>query len=142
MSIKSTIFHKNGEPGNKFLEWMKLQRSEEYDWSELSESQKADVRDYLMTGAAWILLTIGAAAMWDRDEEDGLKKMANRITDDFGGNVNFMEVTKNVVNLTQPVAIKKAYKFLESGVTTFWSGTFALAGYDEAAFTQQGNLRG
>lgn len=118
LSVKTQL-SPNGESGSKFLEWLSLQRREEYDWDKLSESQKADVRDFLMTSAAWILLTIGAASMWDRDDEDGLKKLVDRITNDFGGTVNGMEIIKNTVGLSQPVAVKKAAKFLESGSMTF-----------------------
>lgn len=60
---------------------------------------------------------------------------------DINLQVNPIEVINNAINFGRPVTINKFAKLLNSSVETFWS-TILWAEGDDAAFTEQGNLRG
>lgn len=142
LGIKATMLYPNGDKGNALARWLRIQKDDSYDWKSLSEVQKEDIRDFVITTLGFILLTIGLHSMWDWDDEDSLKKLFTRIRDDFAGNVWLPEITRNLVGLFKPIALNKALKAMESSLEVFWSGMLWAAGEDEQAFTQQGNLRG
>jgi len=130
-----------GEKGNSVLNSLGIQYDESYKWENLSDAQREDVKDFILTGAMWILLLVGYFNFWDRDDEDTFKKMYGRVANDFAGNVSPLELTKNITNMIQPVAAKKTYKLMESSVDLFYSGLTYELGFDNA-LTKQGNLRG
>lgn len=142
LSIRTQHFFPNGKKGTGLLSWLHIQNNEAYGWDKLSEVQKDDMRDFLITSLTFISMSIGLFTMWDWDEEDSLKKLFKRIRDDFGGNIWAPEVAYNLVNLSKPVSANKAYKFATSSAETFWSGMLYITGYEEDALTTQGNLRG
>lgn len=141
-SIKTDVFFKNGQERNKFGQWLRLQRQDEYAWESLSEVQKDDIRDFIITGLTFAMMAIGGLAMWDYDEEDSLKKLYTRIRDDLGGTVWLPEILYNVTNVTKPVAATKAHKMATSFAEVFWAGILYVAVGEEEAYTQQGNWRG
>lgn len=132
----------NGEKGNKVLEFLGLQFDESYKWSELSEVQKEDLRDFALTTLMWMAMLFGYFNLWDRDDEDTFKKIYGRVMNDFAGNVNPLELGKNITNMIQPIAVRKGYKLVESSTELFWSTMLYGAGFDDEALTKQGNLRG
>lgn len=69
----------------------------------------------------FLLLVIGYQNLWDRDDDDTIKKLYDRISNDFAGNVYPLEIVKNVSNLMNPVATRKAYNTIESGTELTWS---------------------
>lgn len=142
LSIRSNAFFKNGKKGSSTLGWFKLQYNEAYAWDNLSEVQKDDFRDFLITSLAFAMMSIGLVSAFDWDEDDSLRKLFKRIRDDFGGNVWAPEIAYNLTNVSKPVAVNKAYKFATSLSETFWSGIMYSAGYSEEALTNQGNLHG
>lgn len=131
-----------GKKGNKVLETLGFQFDESYKWDNLSETQKEDVKDFILTSSMWMVMLLGYFNLWDMDDEDTFKKLYGRIMNDFSGAVNPWEIMKNVVNMTQPVAARKGYKLMESSAELFWSTTLYAAGFDDEALTKAGNLRG
>ena len=131
---------KEGDKGNRILSALGLQFDSAYSWEQLSDAQKSDLKDFMLTASMWALLLVGYFNLWDRDDEDTLAKIYKRITDDFAGNVSPLEITKNVTNMIQPISARKSYKLLESSVELFWSGL--TYNFTDDAVTTQGNLRG
>lgn len=48
-----------GEIGSKLSEALKAQPNQSYDWSKLSETQKEDIIDSILTFGMWMLLLVG-----------------------------------------------------------------------------------
>lgn len=140
LSIKQS--KTNGEKGNKVLEFLGFQYDESYKWSELSEAQKEDLWDFAITSLMWIAMLFGYFNLWDRDDEDTLKKIYGRIMNDTAGYVNPLEIGKNITNMIQPISVRKGYKLVESSAELLWSTMLYGAGYDDEALTKQGNFRG
>lgn len=88
------------------------------------------------------MLIFGYNNLWDRDDDDTMKKLYGRISNDFAGNVYPIEIIKNVSNLMNPVATRKAYNTIESATELTWSMMLDAAGYDDAALTKEGRWRG
>lgn len=63
LSVKASTIYKNGKPGNSWYDWLKLQSNEAYAWDQLSEVQKDDLRDSLLTLAAFVLMGVGGMMM-------------------------------------------------------------------------------
>lgn len=132
----------DGAQGNFFSRLLGLEYEDSQGWKNLSEAQKEDVKDFALTTVMWVLLLIGYMKLWDRDEQPTEKKIYDRITNDFAGNVNPMEMIKNIKNAYLPSSINRAYQLLSGITETSWSMLLWSAGYDDAALTKEGNFRG
>lgn len=128
---------------NPLAKFFGNQASSMYKWENLSVRQKDAVLDAGLTMMTFLLMITGAGLMWDRDDEkNSWYKVYDRITRDVAGQWYLPELSKNVVNISQPVVAKKAYKLVESSADLGMSLLLDLAGYDDQAVTQQGNYRG
>lgn len=128
---------------NPVAKFLNLQASDAYKWEKLDVRQKDAVLDAGITLVSFLLLNIGAASMWDRDEEKkSLYKLYDRISRDIVGQWYLPELAKNVVNISSPVMAKKIYKMIESTADLSVSIMYDLTGQDDEAFTKQGNYRG
>ena len=90
----------------------------------------------------FLSLVIGYNKLWAREDKDTLKQIYDRIQNDFAGYVYPVEIAKNMSNMMNPVATRKAYNTLESGSELTWSFLLWSAGYDDEALTRDGNFRG
>jgi hypothetical protein len=130
-----SIKHKQGEgfKGNKLTKLLGLQYDSSQSWSELSDAQREDMKDFAMTFSMWILMLVGYMKLWDRDDDDTLKKLYRRVQDDFAGNAYPLEIIKNIKNAFLPTAINRGYQLLEGSAELFVSTLLYGAGYyDEA----------
>lgn len=98
--------------------------------------------DFFLTSTIFLAMLFGYKHMWEPQEEDTFKKAFDRIKNDFAGYVYPLELMKNLVNLSQPIAGRKALKLAEGSTEFFWSGIMYSAGYTDEALTKQGRLRG
>jgi hypothetical protein len=131
-----------GQKGSKLRQMMGFQFDESYDWDSLSDQQKDDMRDFMMTTALYLLMFFGMGKIWDDDEESSIKKMYTNINRDVGVVANPFELVKNLVNLSAPLVAKKTLKVMDASTEFFWSSMLYSAGYEDEALTTQGNLRG
>lgn len=136
------ISKQDGNKGSKFLQFLGYQTNESYDWKSLSATQKEDMYDFGLTMAIFLAMLFGYHKMWEPGEEDTFKKLFDRLKNDFAGYVYPLEIMKNVVNFPQPVAGRKSLKLVQSSAELFWSTIMYGAGYDDAALTKNGHLRG
>lgn len=138
-----SIKHVNGEGkrGNRFKEMLGLQ-FDSVNWDKLEEAQKEDVKDFLLTTVMYVLLIMGRMKLWDEDEDDAMKRIYQRIANDFAGNVNPLEIIKNIKNATVPTAVNRGYQLLEGITEMTWATMLIASGHTDEALTQQGNLRG
>ncbi len=139
LSIKAT---QDGKTPNKFRQLLGLQYDVGQSWEQLSEAQKEDMKDFALTWSMYLLLMMGAAQLWDRDDDDTAKKIYERIANDFAGNVHPLELLKNVKNAFLPTAVNRGYQLLEGTAELTFSMLAYGAGYDDAALTREGNFRG
>jgi len=132
----------DGLKGNRLTRLIGLEFDSSQDWKNLSDAQKEDVKDFLLTTSMYVLLLIGYMKLWDRDDDDTLAKIYNRVANDFAGNVNPLEILKNVKNSGIPTSVNRGYQLLEGTTQLFWSTLLYGAGYDDAALTKEGNFKG
>jgi hypothetical protein len=90
----------------------------------------------------YALLIMGRMKLWDEDEDDAMKRIYQRIANDFAGNVNPLEIIKNIKNATVPTAVNRGYQLLEGITEMTWATMLIASGHTDEALTQQGNLRG
>jgi hypothetical protein len=133
-------------PGNeltKFWNTMLIGKNENYKWSDLSDNQKIEFLDAIYTMAMLSAMYVGYLAMFkDADDEDeSLARFTRRILNDFSQQYNPLELTRNIAN-AEPAAAKAAFKFFESFGDVMFAKVADLAGDEESAFTQNGDLRG
>jgi len=133
---------KNGDKGNRLMQLLGYQKDETYDWDSLSDAQKEDVIDFVLTWVSFIGLSVGGKLAWDRDDKDTIKKIYERVTNDFASNVLPLEMIHNIVNLGQPIALTKSLKTLTSLSELSFSVLMDITGNDDQALTLQGNYRG
>ena len=139
VSIRSNL---PGQKGSKLRQLLGIQFDESYSWDSLSDQQKDDMKDFMLTSAIYLLLFISGKMVWDDDDDSSVKKMYGRIAGDFASYVNPIEIVRNVVNLSAPVSAKKSIKMLDASAEFFWASMMLGAGYDDKALTKDGNLRG
>ena len=139
LSIKTKT---DGSKGNKIANLLGLQFDSTASWDKLSDAQKEDMKDFALTTSMYFLLLLGYMKLWDRGDDDTMKNIYKRIADDFAGNVNPMEILKNIKNSGIPTSINRGYQLLSGTTELFWSSLLYGAGYDDAALTKQGNFRG
>lgn len=142
LGLRSQHSYPSGAPRKGWQNWLKLQTNESYAWDKLSDIQKEDIQDTIITFSTFMTMFFAGLAGWDRKEKDSLKRMFDRIRNDFAGNIWPGEVLYNMYNLRDPVVFAKSYKFITSFSELVLSGIMYTAGYPEEAFTEQGNLRG
>ena len=142
LAIKQTTTNKDGLKGNRFTRMLGLEFDNNQAWSNLSDAQKEDMKDFALTTSMYFLLLIGYMKLWDRDDDDTLAKLYSRVANDFAGNVNPLEILKNIKNAGIPTTVNRGYQLLEGTTQLFWSTILYGAGYDDAALTKDGNFKG
>lgn len=100
------------------------------------------MRDFAVTFTMFLGLMLGYFNMWDRDEDNSLKRLQLRIANDFAGNSYPLEVLQNVANLSNPVVAKKSVQFASALGELSLSILFLGMGEEENALTKDGTLRG
>jgi hypothetical protein len=131
-----------GGKGNKIAKLLGFQFDSTQSWDKLSPAQKEDIHDFILTFSMFFLMYIGYMKLWDRGDDDTLKKLYKRVQDDFASNVNPLELIKNIKNAGIPTAINRSYQLLEGTAELALSMMSFAAGYDDAALTKEGNFRG
>lgn len=132
----------DGSTGNPIAKLLGLEFDDTSAWKNLSDAQKEDVKDFLITTSMFFLLWLGYMKLWDRDEQSTEKKIYERISNDFAGNVNPMDILRNLGNAAKPVALNRTIQLLSGITEASWSVLLYSAGYDDAALTKEGNFRG
>lgn len=131
----------SGEGSNTIRKFLNMQKDEAYNWDSLSDAQKDDLIDFAVTFSMFLGLMLGYFSLWDRDEENSLKRLHLRIANDFAGNAYPLEVLTNVANLSSPVVAKKSIQYATA--LGELSMSIMMLGIDpDEAYTKEGNLRG
>lgn len=130
-----------GGDSNVIRKFINMQKDESYDWAKLTDAQKDDMRDFAVTFSMFLALMLGYFNMWDRDEENSLKRLQLRIANDFAGNSYPLEVLQNMANLSTPTVAKKSVQFASS-LGELSLSILLLGTGDDEAYTKAGDLRG
>lgn len=124
--------------GKGILRAVRLSRNTDYSFSNMTDTQKKDFMDALMTGAFWITMYAGyVAAFSDVDDDDQFKKMSKLIIDNFSQQYNPWDIGRNL--LTTGAVPNKAYKTSVAFSELVWSAAWAA---NEDSYTQDGRLKG
>jgi len=118
--------------------------NKDYKWSELSDEQKQNVIEAMLTMAI-LLGTYGAyLQMFDDDDENDPRKKWFKmyLVDNLSQQYNVVDLVRTAKTVSNPVAIAKLSDFTVNGALMIASAANYAVGNEDAAFTKRGDLRG
>jgi hypothetical protein len=118
--------------------------NKEYQWSNLSDEQKNNITEALITWTM-LLATYGVYLHFFEDDKDDstMKKWWKMyLIDNLSQQYNPVDLARTMKTVASPVAIAKASDFVLHGWTMMAAGTSYATGNDDMALTKQGDLKG
>jgi len=116
----------------------------EYSWDNLSDEQKNNITEALITWSM-LLATYGMYIhIFDDDKEDSTMKKWWKmyLIDNLSQQYNPIDLSRTMKTIATPVAIAKAADFVLHGWNMTVAGSNYAVGNDDAALTKQGDLKG
>lgn len=135
-------------PDSKFKQYWNnvvgFEPNENYKWKNLEEGQREVLVDFAVTAFMSGMLVAGYLALFaDAPDDDPFAKYWARIGHNFSQQWNFYEVARDMIsNNGWPASGRQAWGFIDGASTVSLSLMNLAIGDQEAAFTQDGDLRG
>lgn len=135
-------------PDSKFKQYWNnivgFEPNENYKWKNLDEGQREVLVDFAVTMFMSGMLVAGYVALFaDAPDDDPFAKYWARIGHNFSQQWNFYEVARDMIsNNGWPASGRQAWGFIDGASSVSLSLMNLAIGDQEAAFTQDGDLKG